>query len=157
MDKKSKFIILLLLLVVCLLTVLVSFVTYKVSTIETSMNNLANQNNTMLKVTNGIDGKDGAPGISIKGDTGISGRDGLNSISNNTVIEKIIHVPEKGKDGNPGKDGVNAPVQEIRINPETKDLESKKNTDRYWITMINCVDLLKVCPGEIIEEAIGKK
>lgn len=157
MDRKSKLIVLLLLLVVCLLTVLVSFATYKVATIETAMNNLANQKQMIPKVINGIDGKDGEPGLSIKGNAGEDGRNGTDSISTSTVIEKIIYVPEKGKEGSPGKDGLNAPVQEIRINPETKNLESKKNTDRYWVTMINCIDLLKVCPGEIIEEAIGKK
>jgi len=154
MDKKSKLILALLLFIVVLLALFVAFISYKVATIESSINNLASQKQVLPKVINGTNGVDGVNGVSIKGEIGDNGRDGKDSHSTNTVIERNFYTPVVGPEGKPGKDGASS---ELRLNPETKDLEAKSNKDKFWNTLIPCSDLMRVCPGEIIEEAIGKK
>lgn len=151
MDKKSKLILALLLFIIALLAIFVGFISYKVATIENSIHSLASQKQITPMVVNGIDGKDG---ISIKGDPGSNGNDGQDSLSTSTVIEKTFYTPTAGPEGKAGKD---AASQEIRINPETKDLEAKREDVSFWSTIIPCSELLRVCPVETIEAVIGGK
>jgi len=87
-------------------------------------------------------------------------KDGINSVSFSRTTEVIKEVPligEKGTTGDSpaclqeqsqcrGENGVDAPVQEIRINSSTGDLENKLSSTRLWNTLLTCSDFRTVCP-----------
>lgn len=151
MDKKAKILLFVILSLVVFLAALVFFASYKIASIETQYKNLADGVRN-IKVINGIDGEDGKPGLN--GSNGINGKNGSDSLSTETVERFYIQQPpEKGEPGQPGKD---APIQETRLNPETKDLETKTTSDRFWKTLIPCVELLRSCPGETITKVEQK-
>ncbi len=153
MDKKSKLILALLLIIIALLAFGVYYLSYKVATIENSIQNIADVQKLAPKIINGKDGVDGKNGSD--GVAGLDGRNGVDGIdSKSTYIEKTFYTPIPGPQGEPGKD---APVQEIRINPDTKNLESKSSSDRYWYTLVPCSQLLKSCPTDTITEIAGDK
>lgn len=140
--------------IIALLAVFVGFISYKVATIETSIHVIANQKQVIPQVINGIDGKDGARGIT--GKNGLDGKNGKDSQS--TYLKEVFYTPTdviKGEKGDPGVAGKDAPVQEIRINPETKNLETKTTADRYWFIIVSCSEMLKSCPGDSITENTG--
>lgn len=141
MDKKGKITLSLLLVIIALLSVGVYYLSYKVSTIESSLIQIANDAKNTPIVVNGVDGVDGRDGLN--GFNGKDGTNGVNSISTHT--KEVYYTPIEGPIGPKGDDAVQ---QEIRINPETKDLESKTSKDRYWLTLIPCVELLRSCPQE---------
>lgn len=138
MDKKSKLTLTLLLVIIALLSAGVYYLSYKVSTIESSLVNIAKDAKSRPMVINGVDGTDGVDGIAVDGK---DGRDGVDSVSTHT--KEVYYTPLAGP---PGAKGEDAEQQEIRINPDTKDLESKKSKERYWSTLIPCIELLKSCP-----------
>ena len=153
MDKKSKLILALLLIIIALLAFGVYFLSYKVATIENSIQNIADVQKLAPKVINGQDGADGKNGSD--GVAGLDGRNGINGLdSKSTYVEKTFYTPVAGPQGEPGKD---APAQEIRVNPETKDLETKKTNDGFWFTLIPCSQLLKSCPTDTVTEIAGDK
>lgn len=154
MDKKAKILLFVILSVVVLLAVLVFFASYKIASIETQYKSLA-EGVKNIKVIDGVNGNDGKNGLN--GSNGLNGRDGNDSLSTH-LIEKIYVQPpaEIGKTGEKGADGKDAPIQEIQINPDTKDLETKSTNDRFWKTLIPCAELLKSCPGEIVTKVEQK-
>lgn len=144
MDKKSKIILFLILGSVILLFGIVFYASYQIASIKTNYDNLA-ESVKNIKVINGINGKDGNDG---KNGYGINGTNGKDSIS--TITKEIYYVqppPQKGESGRDGKAGKDAEVQQIQINPETKDLETKMSGERYWTTLIPCAELLRTCPS----------
>jgi len=91
----------------------------------------------------------------VKGLDYFDGTAGINavsySITNNTVKEvPLVGTAGKdGADGLPGKDGINgedAPVQQIRVNPDNGDMESKMSNQKFWETLVVCSDYRTVCP-----------
>lgn len=154
MDKRAKILLSVILSLVALLAVLVFFASYKIASIETQYKNLA-EGVRNIKVINGIDGSDGKNGLN--GSNGLNGKDGNDSLSTH-LVEKIYLQPpaEIGKTGEKGADGKDAPTQEIQINPETKDLETKSTNDRFWKTLVPCAELLRTCPSEVITKVEQK-
>jgi len=154
MSTSKKIIYVLVLTVIFLLVILVSFITYKVATIENSLNIIIQQQDS-LKVIKGINGKNGyTPIKGIDYFDGAPGKDGTNAISTNTVVEKdtttVQEVPlqgTQGAQGEPGTPGKDAPELEIQIDPTTGNLETKYSTDAIWNTLVPCQQLLVSCPG----------
>jgi len=94
-------------------------------------------------------GKDGqTPKLGIDYFIPKNGKDGVNSISfSNTVTETLIkEVPIVGPAGENGVNGVDASELQLRVNEQTKDVEKKYSTDRYWEVLIPCGSLMKECP-----------
>lgn len=152
-NNRSKIELILLLLIIAILTVGVYFVTYKVSTLENGLNNLAELQKVQPKVINGIDGQDGKDGIN--GKNGIDGQNGIDSKS--TYIKETYYTPIQGPKGESGEDGKDGEEQFIRINPITKDLETKKSSDSFWFTLVPCSELLKSCPAPILNGIVGNE
>lgn len=145
MTRRDKIMIGLMLIIILLLAVGVFSLTNKIATLESSIQLVANSRNVKPQVYNGTDGKDG---ISIKGENGtdgsngIDGKDSVSTYSKEVIIKEVPIVGAPGKDGMDGKD---ADKQEIRINPETGDLESKDSSWRLWTTLIPCNELKVSC------------
>jgi len=94
-------------------------------------------------------GKDGqTPKLGIDYFLPKNGKDGVNSISfSNTVTETLIkEIPIIGPAGENGVNGIDASELQLRVNEQTKDVEKKYSTDRYWEVLIPCVSLMKECP-----------
>ena len=87
----------------------------------------------------------------VKGKDYFDGAAGINAMSytvSNTVIKELPIIGPQGPAGNNGVDGINgqdAPIQEIRINPETGDLQSKMSNERYWSVLVLCRQLQVGC------------
>ena len=86
----------------------------------------------------GKDYKDGAPGI--------------NAVSYSVTKQVIqeVAIPgtpgKNGVDGIPGKDGIDGSYQEIRVNTDTRDIETKQSTNRFWETLVVCSEYRVECP-----------
>ena len=89
-------------------------------------------------VYNGKDGVNGTNGV-----------DGINAVSFSITELRIKEVPlvgTPGKDGVDGLNGADGPAQAIRVNPDTKNIENKYTTDKYWITLVECSEYRLECP-----------
>lgn len=145
MDKKDKLILGAILLLVIFLFGIVIFASFRIASIETNYQNLATSVKN-IQVVNGKDGIDGENGLD--GSNGLNGLNGKDAISTQTIEKYFTQLPpEKGEDGKAGKD---AQEIQIQINPETKDLETKKSDERYWTLLVPCVELLRSCPNTTI-------
>ena len=91
----------------------------------------------------------------VKGIDYFDGAQGINAMSYNVTNKIIKEVPlagttgNNGNDGLPGKDGTDgkdAPIQELRVNSSTGDLESKLTSDSFWTTLVACSDYKTECP-----------
>lgn len=97
-------------------------------------------------------GKDGE--TPVKGVDYFDGANGINAMSytvNTTVVKEVPLIGRPGSDGKDGKDGENgkdAPIQELRVNSFTGDVETKLSSDVFWRVMIPCSELKVGCPGE---------
>lgn len=150
MDKKNKALLITILTLVVLLFCAVFYASFQIASIQTNYDNLA-ESVKNIKVIDGVDGNDGKDGKNGIGINGLDGKNGVDSLSTHTIETYYVHPPaEKGEKGADGEKGKDAPIQEIQINPETKDLQIKKSTDRYWTTLIPCSELLKQCPDVVI-------
>ena len=101
-------------------------------------------------VYNGVNGYTPRKGIDYN--DGANGANGLNAISFNTILVKevpLTGVP--GIDGRNGIDGENAPTQQIRINPDNGNFETKLSNERVWFVQTECADLAVIwkieCPS----------
>lgn len=91
-----------------------------------------------------IVGPIGPAGESIKGEKGDPGKTMV--IENNTTIYRTETIKgEKGDAGEKGEPGMDAPVLQVQVNPETKDLEYRYSGDTVWSILIPCEQLLKEC------------
>lgn len=92
-------------------------------------------------------GKDGiTPKKGIDYRDGDNGADGINAISfNKTVVKDVPLIGETGKAGVNGKD---ARELQIRVNPNTKNIETKYDTDAFWNTLLMCSELQSGCPNQ---------
>lgn len=97
-----------------------------------------------------IVGPIGPVGESVKGEKGDPGKTTV--IENNTTIYRTETVKgERGDTGEKGQDGKPAPVLQIQVNPESKNLEYKYDTDSLWTLLIPCDQLIKDCNGTITQ------
>jgi hypothetical protein len=142
MDNKSKLILGLILLIILLLALGVFFLSYKIATIENLTKNIAEVQKVQPKVINGTDGKDGNHGAN--GVDGLNGRDGSDSLSTHRI--ETFYTPIAGPQGIQGEKGQDGATQQVRLNPETKNLESKSSNEKFWNIIIPCAELLKDCP-----------
>lgn len=153
MDKKGKVTLALLLVIIALLSIGVFYLSYKVSTIESSITEIAENSKQKISPIKPVDGKDGVNGTN--GLDGIAGKNGLNGKdSASTHTKEIIYTPVPGPQGESGKP---ADSDTVRVNPATGDLEKKKESDFFWTTMVPCSNLLKVCPGDVVTESASGK
>jgi len=92
-------------------------------------------------------GKDGkTPQAGIDYQLPKNGKDGVNAVSfvtTETIIKEIALV---GPQGPRGIDGATAAQQLIRVNDDTKNIESKLTSEKYWTTLVLCADYRLVCP-----------
>ena len=110
----------------------------QVSSLQTAVNDLPKEPVVYV-------GKDGyTPRKGIDYNDGDSGADGINAISFNTTIVK--EVPLMGLAGKDGADGQDAPYQQIRVNSETQDIQTKQSNWAFWATLVYCQDYRLVCP-----------
>lgn len=144
MSKKEKLILVAILLFVISLFAIVFYASFRIASIETNYQNLADSIKN-IKVINGIDGQDGKPGLNgSNGINGSNGVNGINAISTNTIERHYVQLPpEQGRDGQNGADG---PSTDIQLNPQTRDLETKKSNEKFWTVLIPCSELLRSCP-----------
>jgi len=92
-------------------------------------------------------GKDGyTPVKGIDYRDGSDGEAGINSISFVTTETIVKEVPLIGFPGKDGIDGKDAAEQRIRINDDTKSIESKLTSEKYWTVLVLCEDYRLVCP-----------
>ncbi len=143
MDKKTRLLFVTMLILIALLVFGALWLSQKVVSLENSTNNIAVQlKNIRLPVAiNGQDGKDGEQGIT--GKSGVDGKDGQNAVSVFNTETFYIDRPTNGIDGQQGPAG---PTQDIRINPDTKDLETKPSDSSFWQVLVPCSELLRSCP-----------
>ena len=113
-------------------------------------NSISNKlNNNPPKIVY-VQAKDGY--TPVKGVDYFDGAKGLNAMSfnvTNTVVKEVPLIGEKGADGTNGRDGVDgrdAPYQEIRVNNQSKNIESKLTSDTFWRTLISCAEYRLECP-----------
>lgn len=129
----------------------------------TNLNNLSLQNelktlkDSVNNNTNKVvvyEGKDGY--TPVKGIDYFDGAAGLNSVSFSTVKTEIKEVPLLGEKGDKGRDGVdgvngtdgqNAPVQETRVNSESKNIETKLSDSWQWRILVSCSEYRLECPN----------
>lgn len=105
--------------------------------------------------THNLVGQQGPQGESIVGPIGpagesVKGKDGKDGLpGQQTVIENqttVYHTETvKGEKGDPGLPGEAAPVLQIQVNPESRNLEYKYSTDTFWSTLLRCEELLIGC------------
>ena len=86
----------------------------------------------------------------IKGKDYFDGSAGLNAMSFSITNTTIKEVAIPGPQGLPGVgingvDGKDAPIQEIRINVTTGDLESKLTDASFWRVLVPCNQLQVSC------------
>jgi len=104
-------------------------------------------------------GKDGyTPKLGLDYFNGRDGSDGINSVSFSTTEIIVKEVPLIGQSaydiwldqGNSGtqEDFIDSlkVSQDIRVNDETKDIETRLSTQRFWKVMVYCADYRLVCP-----------
>lgn len=90
-----------------------------------------------------ITGKDGADGQDGKdGANGKNGQDGVTTLL--TVHETVVTPGQKGDKGDKGEPGVSV---DIRVNPQTGDIEKYYGDDDFGEVLIPCGLLLKGCTG----------
>ena len=93
-------------------------------------------------------GKDGhTPKLGIDYFLPKDGKDGVNSISfSNSVTETVVkELPLIGSPGLPGADGKDADQQQIRINPDNGNLETKMSSESFWGILVSCEELKVSC------------
>jgi len=135
------------LILIALASLLVWTFTYKVSTIESSLRQIAEAQAKMPKVMNGVDGHTPVKGIDYQdGQNGSNGLNGKSSVSKDTSTIIIKETPVKGDKGDKGESADPAPLQVARVNPSTGDLETKYDNTDFWQVLIPCKKLLAGCP-----------
>ena len=142
MKGKITIIAIVLLTVLNLLSLIYS--SQSKSEIESLKDSVNNKTNKVV-VYQGQDGY-----TPVKGKDYFDGAAGVNSMSysiSNTVVKEVPLVGERGPAGENGINGLDAPVQEIRINPDTGDLESKLTGYKFWQTLVSCNQLQVGCPN----------
>jgi len=93
----------------------------------------------------GKDGRTPVKGIDYR--DGDNGKAGINSISFITTQTVIKEVPLMGTPGKDGVNGENAPTQEIQVNPDTYDIETKLSNLRGWNLLVKCSEYRLECPS----------
>jgi len=89
-------------------------------------------------------GKDGyTPRKGIDYNDGKNGANGLNSISFVTTETVVKEVPLIGLQG---EKGIDAAELQIRINPDSSDIETKYSNQRFWSPLVVCSNYRLVCP-----------
>ena len=153
MSRQQKILLAALLLFISLLIGLMGVLSYRIVSLEKSVYQVVIQNKLNPTVYNGVDGKtpelgkdftngkDGEDGAD--GKDGRNGLDGVDSVSSQVTIIKETAV--KGETGATGKNGQDGASQELRVDPETNDLQTKRSDETFWEVLIPCEKLMVSC------------
>lgn len=145
---KDKLILLSLVVLSCLAVLNFSVTSQSLSKNE-ELQTIIKENPNKIVYVQAKDGK-----TPVKGVDYFDGANGLNAVSfsiTNNIVKEVPLIGEKGADGVNGKDGANGKdgqTQQIRINPDTGDLENKYSDWWVWNILIPCSELKTSCPGQ---------
>lgn len=150
-DPKDRLILVLILLVILAFASTMFVASYKIAQKQMQQSVAAEMEKQIssIKMLNGktpvkgvdyTDGKDGNDGRN--GRDGTNGANGKDSVSTHTETTVIKEQPLVGLEGQRGAD---APMQQIRLNPVTNDLETKLSNTIFWQVLIPCDKLIVTC------------
>jgi len=110
------------------------------------------------------EGKDGY--TPVKGKDFFDGKNGVNAVSYSVTNTQVKEVPLVGQVGQSAYDiwvdmgnigtktdfieslkAQPAPELQPQVDPETKDLQFKLSTDKYWHTVVECKEYRLECPN----------
>lgn len=143
---KARFYTLAIILLACIQVLSFVYITQAVNTTNGISKKL---NDNPLKIVY-VQAKDGY--TPVKGLDYFDGAKGINAVSfsvTNNTLKEVPLIGENGKDGLNGKDGVDGQkgaYQEMRVNENTKDIESKYSDAKFWDVFVPCSDYRIVCP-----------